>query len=462
MRPSPRRLVGVIAAAMAALATLGSVPAAPPETLLLYTGEQRGYLEPCGCTKPQIGGLPRRAAFLASPSRRPNGIHRDGQDGQDGKAARLPSDHPVYPGPVPCLNTVVIDNGDMVEDPGRQSQLKAETLASFYRQNGYAAVNLGECDYRLGFGYLRALQATAKVPFLSANVRLGERPAFSETTTASGVTLVGLLAGSFGPEVQRWNPMLRVESPEAALARLEPSLKEVGRVVLLFHGAPDEARPLARRFPWLTAIVTAHEADDYRPEPLVEAGVPMVNAGRKGKVVGCLELNTGGVRPHPPVTLGPEWEDESRTRALMNRYLARVGDEGLLQKVPRLPDPDGRHFAGTAACQSCHAGAHKVWKDSAHARAYQTLVTAGHDKDPDCVGCHVVGLGAESGFHSLDRTPHLKDVGCESCHGGGAAHAKAPSQYKMPRTGAQACATCHVPEHSPNFDYAKFWAKIRH
>jgi hypothetical protein len=32
----------------------------------------------------------------------------------------------------------------------------------------------------------------------------------------------------------------------------------------------------------------------------------------------------------------------------------------------------------------------------------------------------------------------------------------------MPRTGAQACATCHVPEHSPNFDYAKFWAKIRH
>jgi hypothetical protein len=360
------------------------------------------------------------------------------------------------------LNAVVIDNGDMVEDPGRQSQLKAETLASFYRQNRYAAVNLGECDYRLGFGYLRSLQATAQVPFLSANVRVGDRPAFAETTRASGLTLVGLLAGSFGPEVQRWNPMLRVEAPEAALARLEPSLKAAERVVLLFHGTPEEARPLARRFPWLTAIVTAHEADDYRLEPLVEAGVPMVNPGRKGKVIGRLELGTGGVRPLPPVPLGPEWADEPGARALMNRYLARVSDEGLLQNVPRLPDPKGRQFAGTATCRSCHSGAHATWQDSAHARAYQTLVTAGHDKDPDCVGCHVVGLGTQSGFRSLDSTPHLKDVGCESCHGGGAAHAKAPSRSKMPRTGAESCAACHVPEHSPNFDYAKFWAKIRH
>jgi hypothetical protein len=350
----------------------------------------------------------------------------------------------------------------MVEDPGRQSQLKAEALAGFYRGSEYSAVNLGECDYRLGFGYLRALQAAAQVPFLSANVRLGDRPAFAETTAASGVTLVGVLAASFGPEVQRWNPMLRVEAPETALTRLEPALKHGGGVVLLFHGAPEEARLLARRFPWLTAIITAHEADDYRLEPLVEAGVPLLNAGRKGKVVGRLQLTAEGARPLPPVSLGPEWEDDTATRALLDRYLSRVNDERLLEKVPRLPVPEGRRFAGTDTCRTCHASAHTVWKDSAHARAYLTLVAAGHDRDPDCVGCHVVGLGTESGFRSLAATSHLKDVGCESCHGGGAAHAKGPTQQKMPRTAAQSCATCHVPEHSPNFDYAKFWAKIRH
>lgn len=402
----------------------------PGTVLLLYTGEQRGHLEPCGCTTPQIGGLPRRATFLAALS----------------------------PDPAP----VVVDDGDMVADPGRQSQLKAEALASFYRIAGCAAVNMGEQDFHLGFGYLRALQTEAKVPFLCANVRLGVRPALSETTTASGITLVGLLAASLGPDVKRWNPMLAFEAPEAALARLEPKLKEAGRVVLLFHGAPEEARPLARRFPWLAAIVTAHEADDYRPEPLVEAGVPMVNAGRWGKVIGRLELGPRGARQLPPATLGPEWADAAPVRALMTRYLSRVNAEGLLNEVPRLPDPAGNAYAGTARCQSCHAAASATWQQSGHAHAYQALVTAGHDRDPDCAGCHVVGMGSQSGFRSLAATPKLINVGCESCHGGGAAHAQAPAAHPLPLVGESACRRCHVAEQSPHFDFAAYWAKVRH
>src|SRR5687767_8466768 len=219
MRLTPVGVGLALAAGLAASAGLGFTAAVQPPVLLLYTGEQRGYLEPCGCSKPQIGGLSRRATFL-------RGLSRDPQP-------------------------VVVDNGGMVADPGRQSQLKAEALAAFYRDNGYSAVNLGDDDYRLGFGYLRSLQATAGVPFLSANVRIGERPAFAESTAAAGVTLVGVIAGSFAGEVKRWNPMLRIETPEEALARLEPSLREAGRVVLLFHGAPEEARPVARRYPWL-------------------------------------------------------------------------------------------------------------------------------------------------------------------------------------------------------------------
>jgi 2',3'-cyclic-nucleotide 2'-phosphodiesterase (5'-nucleotidase family) len=430
MRPSPIGVALALAAGVAAAAGLGFTSAAAPSALLLYTGEQRGYLEPCGCSKPQIGGLPRRASYL-------RGLSRD---------------------PAP----VIIDNGDMVADPGRQSQLKAEALAAFYRDAGYAAVNLGDQDYRLGFGYLRSLQATAGIPFLSANVHIGERPAFAQTTAAAGVTLVGVIAGSFADDVRRWNPILRVEAPEVTLARLEPSLREAGRVVLLFHGSPDEARPVARRFPWLAAIVTADEADDARTASMVEAGVPLVNPGRKGKVVGRLELTASGARPLAPVVLGPEWADDRATRGLMERYLSRVNREELLKGVPRLPEPEGRRFAGSATCGNCHASAHGVWERSAHAKAFQTLVEAGHDRDPDCVGCHVVGLNTEGGFRSAPETPHLKDVGCESCHSGGAAHAQAPATQKMPRAAAAACAQCHVPEHSPNFQYRAFWEKIRH
>ncbi|MGE3821874.1 MAG: hypothetical protein AB7I30_20870, partial [Isosphaeraceae bacterium] len=35
-----------------------------PDAALVISGEQLGYLEPCGCTQGQLGGLPRRYEFV--------------------------------------------------------------------------------------------------------------------------------------------------------------------------------------------------------------------------------------------------------------------------------------------------------------------------------------------------------------------------------------------------------------
>lgn len=35
-----------------------------PELVVLLTGEQHGYMQPCGCTSPQYGGLERRYNFM--------------------------------------------------------------------------------------------------------------------------------------------------------------------------------------------------------------------------------------------------------------------------------------------------------------------------------------------------------------------------------------------------------------
>src|SRR5262245_33293304 len=42
------------------------VRSAPDVPLLIWTGEQNGHLEPCGCSKPQLGGMLRRAGYLSS------------------------------------------------------------------------------------------------------------------------------------------------------------------------------------------------------------------------------------------------------------------------------------------------------------------------------------------------------------------------------------------------------------
>ena len=32
----------------------------------------------------------------------------------------------------------------------------------------------------------------------------------------------------------------------------------------------------------------------------------------------------------------------------------------------------------------------------------------------------------------------------------------------MPKVGKESCMTCHVPDHSPTFDYESYWEKIKH
>ena len=110
----------------------------------------------------------------------------------------------------------------------------------------------------------------------------------------------------------------------------------------------------------------------------------------------------------------------------------------------------------------CHQAESKVWRESKHASALKTLQSDGHDKDPDCVGCHVVGLDKVKGFESREKTPTLADVGCESCHGAGRIHAMRPRKNNAPIASVEVCTTCHNPQHSPEFDFEKYWANIAH
>jgi hypothetical protein len=110
----------------------------------------------------------------------------------------------------------------------------------------------------------------------------------------------------------------------------------------------------------------------------------------------------------------------------------------------------------------CHAEDYRIWQRTAHAKAMQTLIDEKHDKDPECVVCHVVGLEFEGGFQSMQKTPTLKDVGCESCHGPARKHVQDPENHRLGKAGEKSCMSCHVPAHSPGFDFETYWKKIEH
>jgi hypothetical protein len=377
-------LAGLVAGSALLALDLSPAPAsgapASEGIRLVLSGELNGQMTPCGCAKPMLGGLLRRATYLRSPNAAP---------------------------------VVALENGDLTRAGGRQDELKAETVVELLDSLGYAAINLGEADFRLGLPYLEALQARFRGALLCGNVLGADGKAPFRTHVSTERLLDGkpvrvLIAGLLSPEFERTvraaEPDLRLQPPAAVLEPLQEALKaDAERRILLYHGARVEAERLARQFPGLFQLILYAHAGD-RPDPgTVISETRIAGAGADGK---HLALATADEVPAiASVTLGPEYEDNAGAAQIHRAYLDRVTAEDLLASVPRAPLGPAEGFAGSAACMGCHGEAHGRWRETAHSRALETLVVRGHGRDPECVGCHVVGLQQAGGFTTREKRP---------------------------------------------------------
>lgn len=135
-------------------------------------------------------------------------------------------------------------------------------------------------------------------------------------------------------------------------------------------------------------------------------------------------------------------------------------------------------YEGRTKCSSCHKSQAKSWKDTAHAKAMESLKPGtrkeakikakldpdkDYTQDKDCVGCHVDGFGKKGGYTVEAPKKPLAAVGCESCHGPGknyrGDHRKAGQAFESKGTTTQrkvladkgqdfmfeeACSACHL------------------
>lgn len=116
-------------------------------------------------------------------------------------------------------------------------------------------------------------------------------------------------------------------------------------------------------------------------------------------------------------------------------------------------------YVGSEACQECHpeeyqgfmAYAKKANSFSSIERLQRNL---SEDEIKKCYACHTTGYGQPGGFVSLTLTPHLKNSGCEVCHGPGAEHARTrePAAIKGHLT-KKDCEVCHISERVKAFRY---------
>ena len=398
----------------------------------------------CGCAEGQLGGFPRRDSVIQ-------------QLALKGKTL------------------VPVANGDLIEDATRQSELKAEIGFAALKEMGYTAYNIGDRDLLLGIDRLKYLQGASGILFLSTNLFHGENRVFQpfvlHTVNLHGheiqIAIVGVLSQSFAIQVENAGADLRLENPVVVLEDLMEKLDQTADlIVLLAHADLAESEGLASAFPQIDVVVSGHEREELREDPVFIKDTVLLNTGTKGKAIGQFDIrwsDDGAIADYEfqAVSLSERLPDSPRMIELLKLYQQMLTAENLSADLEQEPPVTGGVYVGSASCKGCHAEAYAIWKEGKHAHAYQTLISHGHAADPECLTCHTVGFGFQTGFVNMETTPDLPDVGCENCHGVGGNHIKHPQKGYGQVTQAD-CLTCHTTQNSPKFDYEVYFPRIRH
>jgi hypothetical protein len=452
-----------------------------PDVVLVLTGQQLGYIEPCGCTglENQKGGLARRHTLI-----------------------RQLADERGWA-------VVPLDVGSQVKRFGKQQEVKFGHAVQGLRTMGYRAATLGDGDLRLTPGELLAALAGADgmvSDFIGSNVAVLARDLQPRVIVIEaggkriGVTAV--LGEKF--EAQLRGDELVHQPPLEALKEVSAELqaKSCDFYVLLAHAPLEEAKKLAQAAPIFDLVVASGETSlpTRELETIEGTRTRLMQVGLKAMYAGVVGIYGDRDQPlrYESVPLDGRFADSPEMLQLLADYqdqLKELGLEGL--GIKSQPHPSGRKFVGSAKCGECHTKAQAKWRDSKHAHATDSLVKPPNSRgaiarhfDPECLSCHVTGWDAqqhfpyESGYLSLERTPLLAHSGCENCHGPGGAHVAAESgegntseesiaklrdAMKLPLTGGVAerkCIECHDEDNSPDFHkpgaFERYWKDVEH
>ena len=410
------------------------------EIIIIYSGNTLGELKPCGCDKEEDqGGFERRSTYLKQ----------------------------VF---ATSKNVLLVDTGDNFKEPSRQGKIKAHYIMEAISKLKYDAVIPGDKDLVYGESFLNN---KLKIPWLLSNAKLSKNDLskIKIKKLQNGVTIAML--GLIDPHLYsgiKHNKGSITDSKESA-QKLIKKLKASASpdlIVLLTHMKREKAISILE-LSGVDVVINGHienDTDIIDMTKIETQGKIFVQPGPRGQKMGELIISIDHkgeklfkqrmVRLDSNIKADPEmvkWYKNynKEVEALFFDSLASRRTKSGKQKI----------YASEQGCINCHPNEHESWKKSRHSRAYETLNRVNKAFDPECLECHVTGWGYSEGFISEVDTPDLKDVQCEVCHGPRLDHVNG-SEQKNTFDAKKACKHCHVKNHSPNFNYLKYWEKIKH
>ncbi len=468
-----------------------------PKIAFVFTGEQHGYMEPCGCSDTQSGGIGRRDDLFQKLKKK-------------------------------NWEVVALDLGGLSHEMRQdrvQSKLKLTTTLAALKDMEYFAVAFGVEELSFASEELLTLEnlppddSASKPYFLCANVTMFDDPIMGprrfqiieKNGLKIGVTAVlgKSLQKEYFPEESQTD--IKISDPVEAIKASLEKLKELkpDLLVLLSHASMDESKEYIKQFPELNIVLSAGGAEDPDDKMIMEGNSLLLNVGHKGKYAGVVGYYDVKEKPYQFELVDLDNQRFTETKRMQDHMRAyqnilKESADEVFGSLPEAFHPSGSTFVGVNECRQCHKKAYNKWKTTRHARAYLTLEEGplpehdhGNKKpqewiprihDPECLSCHTTGWEAQemypydSGFKNAEKSPYLKGNQCENCHGPGNKHVDLEKIWKkdqkkvsmddilaqrkhmhLDKTMAKdVCYRCHDLNNSPKFNFDLAYPLIQH
>lgn len=135
-----------------------------------------------------------------------------------------------------------------------------------YEKMGYDALNIGDTDRVLGINYLKTLQESSKIPFLSANLmdKKTEKPFFQpyliKMVNGLRIGIIGLLTPEVPPHVCKEMEGYFIEDPiKVAAETVHRFMSDCDQIIALAHLHPSEIESIVQEVPQISIIIGGND-----------------------------------------------------------------------------------------------------------------------------------------------------------------------------------------------------------
>ncbi len=422
---------------------------------IIYTGDSRGLLEPCGCGQERKGGFGRRIAFIKSCM-----------------SLDIPSKPKLINGdPIPFMDksrekVLLLDAGSFLDliDPVRAAN--APIVLKLLKRTGYTALNLGRGEITGNTDSIIEFLGACDVSLVSSNATLKPKYRYLHkkisryiqvSVAGRKVVITGLVADDSARVVN--SDVFLISDPLSEIQKLleETAIADAVMIVLVDGLSPSNIQQL-KQLPGIDCLIsgvyTTPAKDTFVTIPTAPGGTEVnlavleLSGSRVGSAFSC------------SFELGEELKEDPVAAEVISHSVR-------LREIPGNAT-GSLAYVGNKECFTCHTKESSSWRETPHSGAMESLRNSNEDHNALCLQCHTVGALYNTGY--IDTLQDDKEfVGCESCHGPGSEHIakmcsdNVPSSIgDMVTSSSEMCVRCHNYTNSPGFKIDDALTRLSH